>query len=104
MSNIADYDKKIEDLKKQIKNLEEKKQREIDEKAKSLPMFLARKLHEKCCHHNHIDGCGWFYEEESKDYTGFAHQMWLERANAILAITKERISVDEIIEIADIIN
>ena len=47
---------------------------------------LAFDLHDRFCHFNHTDGCGWHYEKE--DWQGNAHQYWLDRAKLILALCR----------------
>lgn len=39
---------------------------------------LATWMHEKNCHHNHIDGCSWEYE--GNDWQANTHKHWLEHA------------------------
>jgi hypothetical protein len=46
---------------------------------------LALELHELLCRWNHTDGCSWFYE---KDWVGYSHERYLEKARAVLADTK----------------
>jgi hypothetical protein len=42
---------------------------------------LAVELHAFLCHSNHTDGCGWGWE---KDWTGYAHKRYLEKARNVL--------------------
>lgn len=45
---------------------------------------LAIELHEFLCHWNHTDGCSWGYE---KEWTGYAHAQYLEKAQDALKKT-----------------
>lgn len=55
---------------------------------------LAELLHEKLCHHNHIDGCGWYYEiDDPKVWIQHAHKRYLDQARRILAITSANIAI-----------
>ena len=51
---------------------------------------LATLIHEKQCHWNHTDGCGWFYADE-KDPTiwvrEFSRKEYIKKAQNILAAT-----------------
>lgn len=53
------------------------------------PLYdLACTLHSKNCSSNHTDGCGWYYEMHRgvHDWTGHAHQRYLEQARDILKL------------------
>lgn len=100
MGNI-NYDKKIEELKKEIADLEQKKQHEEEMKAKTPARYLAEKLHNTCCHNDHNEFCGWYYE--NGNWSGYAHSSWLEKAEKMIAINKNRLSLDELVELADIV-
>lgn len=78
---------------------EAKIQQEIDEKTRELEAVraeaakrsampedqrLAVELHEFLCHQNHTDGCSWGYE---KDWTGYAHERFLEKAQKALKVS-----------------
>lgn len=80
---------------KEINKIIEEKQKEIEalkkeaEQAKTIqPKYiLADKLHGCLCHHNHTDGCGWFYEKSWDDPWGreySAHNTYLEKAEAVI--------------------
>lgn len=43
---------------------------------------LATRLHERFCHTNHEDGCGWDWEGNKWD--GYAHKEWLKKADSFL--------------------
>lgn len=45
---------------------------------------LATLLHQKLCHSNHIDYCGWDYE--SWGNMGYAKESYLAKAKAILSV------------------
>jgi len=42
---------------------------------------LAKLIHEKTCHYNHADQCGWFYE---KNWEGSTRGGYLKKANNII--------------------
>lgn len=44
---------------------------------------LALALHETLCHWNHVDGCGWQYEN---DWTKWAHERYAKKAKELLKI------------------
>jgi hypothetical protein len=65
---------------------------------------LATVLHAKQCHHNHIDGCGWYYESWTKDVPanrGGTRQRWVEKAEKLLSTGK---SLEELVEIAELMS
>ena len=78
---MKNYNKEIEELEVKLKLLkEEKKKFDLMQ-----PNYqLAEILHEKLCHWNHTDGCGWYYEK----WEGFGEkserQRYLDKANKIL--------------------
>lgn len=47
---------------------------------------MAILLHDKLCHSNHTDQCGWYYEIDGikHDWTGYAHKTYLEKANKLI--------------------
>lgn len=47
---------------------------------------LAVRLHDRFCGYNHTDGCAWGYEnrDNKHDWSGQAHQRWMERTELIL--------------------
>lgn len=59
-----------------------------EEYVRTLPknQQLAIWLHGELCHHNHTDGCSWFYEVKGliDDWTGFEHQKYLQKADYAL--------------------
>ena len=55
---------------------------------------LATLLHDKQCHHNHDDGCGWYYESWDMQIRGFSvRKQYLEKAQAILNIVSFELAV-----------
>lgn len=44
--------------------------------------FLANTLHGSLCRYEHTEACGWFYEKSNGewDWSGWAHDRWLENA------------------------
>lgn len=62
---------------------------------------LAIWLHSKLCHHNHTDGCGFFYEihDLEDNWEGYAHKEYLEKADDVLAVTKDINMIKNIVEI-----
>lgn len=77
--DLLKEEKVLEELKQQVKD-QEKKIAEF--KSMSNDKKLAEILHEKQCHWNHTDGCGWFYESWSN--IGASRQPYLDKARAIL--------------------
>lgn len=60
---------------------------------------LASRLHDCLCTWNHIDGCGWYYENDKSypvpTWEGYAHADYLKRAQTL----EERLSPDVPIEV-----
>jgi len=77
--NIQDIDEKIKELEKEIEELKEQKRW-----FNGLPQAqkIAELLHEKQCHWNHTDGCGWYYENWHNP--GYARKEYLKKAEAML--------------------
>lgn len=46
---------------------------------------MAEKLHDKLCHSNHTDACGWYYGNWDK--RTYEHRRYLEKAQKVLKIT-----------------
>jgi len=97
--------KKIEELRKEIKEREELLQK-LEEEEKYLvskgPQYkLAVALHESLCHTNHADGCGWYYEmkDERHDWNGWAHERYLKIAKKMLNTTG--LDVDTILKVVE---
>jgi len=95
---------KLEDLRKQeeilTKQLEEE-EREEKNKRQLKVRPVAELAHSLFCGYNHTDGCGWGYEENSKDpeitWGGWSHQHWLDKVEKIAKEHRE-ISMEEIHE------
>lgn len=54
---------------------------------------LAELIHSKQCRYNHIDQCGWMYENnpkyaETKWQTGWAHKYYLDRTQKLISDLK----------------
>ncbi|MFA5407283.1 MAG: hypothetical protein WC343_00760 [Bacilli bacterium] len=65
----------------------EKLYAERDELEKMTPrQRLAVYIHEKTCHHDHIETCAWFYEidEDGHNWDGFSHKRMLTVADTLL--------------------
>ena len=56
---------------------------------------LATAIHKKRCNWNHIDGCGWDYENWEKP--GYARKRYLERAEKVL----EEVDFDTAMKVMD---
>lgn len=63
------------------RELEAVRAEQMKRAAMSEDQRLAVELHEFLCHWNHTDGCSWGYE---KDWTGYAHKQYLEKAQTVL--------------------
>ncbi len=90
---MKEIDKQIQDLKSQIQDLRKEK-----EKLMSMPpeIRLATFLHVKLCTHNHMDGCGWFYEN---DWESGEKLRWLRKSTKLLLQFEE----EEVIEMVNIV-
>lgn len=47
-------------------------------------------LHDRNCHHNHTDGCGWQYAVRNgiHDWNEFAHKEYLKKAQEIIELVE----------------
>ena len=91
---LGRLDSKLNKLKDEIKKLE----KEVVEERKKLSVLteeqrVADYLHDVFCHHNHTDGCGWFYDDKS--WTEFSRKEYLSKSKKLLKIYTE----EEIYEI-----
>ena len=79
-----DIDRRISEIKEELKNLENEKKRleSLSEDKK-----LAEILHNKLCHSNHTDGCSWEYESWDKSTISSTRDYYLEKAKKLLQIT-----------------
>lgn len=61
---------------------------------------LATEIHDRTCHLEHTEMCGWFYETgwTEKDHA-WTHERYLEKAERLLQIA----TYDEVIEITNIL-
>ena len=78
-----------EDIKQQISKLETELAvaRKYEQQLESgSPTAIAELLHSKQCRWNHIDGCGWEYE--NWENPGHARQEYREKAVSLLAKAK----------------
>lgn len=101
---MTDYNRKIQDLQKEIDRLRlEKEQEELEAKTKRQIGLrpLAITAHSLLCCYNHTDGCSWGYEEgENVDWNYGEHARWLDKIEKILqdnkafgpVMTKDRMS------------
>lgn len=61
----------------------EKLQAEYDELVNLSPeCIIADYIHDKMCHHNHTDGCGWYYEDWKNP--GHAHKLYIAKAQQLM--------------------
>jgi len=86
----------------EIKKLEEKiaelKAADTAMAAMTPEQRFAISMHGILCHHNHTDGCGWFYEGSNgtDDWGGQAHSRWLMSAKKVSAFCKNNsITLDQ---------
>jgi hypothetical protein len=79
-----DIDEKIKEAEKNLKNLKEEKsiiEKKIRaSKYNSLDIKIAEYLHERLCHHNHTDMCGWYYGEWSDEVLRGSRKEYIEKA------------------------
>ena len=99
------YDQEIKDLNARLFLLQEEKKKAEKARVKASVTAeeaeIAELLHDKCCHHNHTDGCGWFYEWD--DWSGTSHESYLKKARKLLKACQQGevhvITLKEIIQI-----
>lgn len=83
MLNPRSIDKKIEELKREISSLEEKKIESLKKyDSMSKEHIVAEALHGAFCKHNHTDGCGWFYDDGT--WNQYSRKEYLEKAEILL--------------------
>jgi len=75
----------IVDLREELEKREKQRQRFM---ALSNDRRLAEELHETLCHHNHAEGCSWFYG--SWETPSDAHNTWLNKAKKVIVVANER--------------
>ena len=85
-AEIVQLKKKIEELEKCV--------------SVKTPHDLADLLHEKMCHYNHADGCGWHYEMKNghHDWSGNAHHEYLKKAQRMLNVVNDPELIAQLIE------
>jgi len=85
---MKEIDEKISDLEKELNSLKEQKEKEEKaiklSKLSSNTIELAELIHEKLCHWNHTDGCGWYYEKWDDLNLGYSKKEYYKKAEAIL--------------------
>jgi hypothetical protein len=94
---------KSETLKEKIAQLQselKEAQKEEQQLASGSPVAIANLLHEKMCHHNHIDGCSWGYE--TWDMPKGTRADYVKRARKLLANCKaEGIHASQLVAIIE---
>jgi len=96
--SIKELDIEIKKHESEIENLEKQKKL-MDSLTPAQNLAIA--LHEANCHHNHTDGCSWYYGNWENWENNHARKEYVERAERLLATGK---SVEEIIEISKLMN
>ena len=81
MKNLYD---KIDSLKKELEKFE------IIKTGLNVqdPKVFSIVYHEKTCHHNHTDGCSWFYEikHNTHNWDSFAHKEFLRKSEELISL------------------
>lgn len=81
-------------VEREIAKLREEHEKLLVEEAAYAKMPLDQQaaitLHSNCCHSDHTEACGWYYEvtRNEHDWNGSTHRHWLSRANAVIANLK----------------
>lgn len=106
---IYNYDTRIATLKREMETLQSEREKELRtlkaEKneviSKTEAGRLAVLLHKKFCNHNHTDACGWEYEFIGKthDWSGYAHNDYLNRAEKLLKMNVDPATAIKIMEL-----
>ena len=80
------YEKQIEQLEKEFNRKKaELEQESIKSKEHAIPekeREAATILHDCLCHHNHTDGCGWYYDKGN--WKEYSRQEYLKKARKLL--------------------
>lgn len=67
MRTLTKMQERKAELERELAEVEEKIEERQEEHARLTPAHaLAEELHERLCHHNHTDGCAWFYDSWDK--------------------------------------
>lgn len=94
---VEEVDAAIREEESRIQKLKTQRERLL-----SLPedKQLAEFLHQRKCHSDHTEVCGWFYEIQDKEHNwkGYAHADYLKKARKILKV----VDLKTAIELADI--
>lgn len=97
---MSENEIKIAELQKQINAL---KLEDAALKAMMGPEHkIAVQLHDTLCHHNHSDGCGWFYEVSDgiHNWYGSTHERYLTKARVLHNFCNTRhITADTVVEL-----
>lgn len=88
MKTLNELQKEREHLAQELAEVTECIEEKKQEQAELTPAHaLAEELHAHLCHHNHTDGCGWFYDNWHKQLADFsARKKYLEMAQRMLEI------------------
>lgn len=104
MSSVNEIEQKLSSHKEEIAKLERllkiAKQESPNEQ-------LARTLHSLLCKLDHTTQCGWYYEmvKGADNWVGDSHGRYLTKANMLIKkCDGQHIQVDDIVEIAKILN
>lgn len=87
----------IRKLRNEISSRQEKLDKLMDRQSAMTPERLrAEALHEVLCHHNHMDGCDWYYGLD--DFSGSCHSKYLKHSNFLFnVVDKNQKTYDQII-------
>jgi hypothetical protein len=77
----------LKSLELQLEELQKRIQKEKDKALLSAHIDpehkeVAEAVHKKMCHHNHTDGCGWYYDRG--DWSNEDRKVYLQKATVLL--------------------
>ena len=85
---LGRMESKLNELKAEVEKLEKKLEKEERRVAiLTKEQRVADYLHDIFCHHNHTDGCGWFYDDGS--WTEYSRKEYVSKSIKLLKIYDE---------------
>lgn len=79
---IRELQEKIDELTNELESEQEEIRRSnLDPEE----IEIAELLHEELCHHNHTDGCGWYYGNWGDKVLEYSRQQYLDKARKLIS-------------------
>lgn len=91
LSELLKAEEDLKNLEAQIKNRRDQLTQAREQHETADPVYeLAISMHDKLCHWNHTDGCGWHYQIKNgiHDWNEHDHRIWLNKAVLVMNMVK----------------